>query len=572
MLPVPTDKKQLVEFAQELIDQCRVSVGARITFYRALNVVAETGRTDGEKSLINYMHEHLERTAAHLFSPVELKFALDFVNSYPAEIVQRGAVIAKHLTNTWDRQDLDFTFQQGVFEALKYGVTFLKQWVEEDHNKKLNYKSKLVMPWQFGVYREDETSLDNQTALCETSILTLPELWRRIYHLPNAKDLFMRARSHARSNEVVEEPSSFFHQVLSTSQLQTTGIDGAMQPLPGGIVQIGNTSMTPTMGPVIAPETVKMHELWVQDISDYTTIQFIEPDIVIAPLFKKANILVEGRHPYSSIQPNRATNWLWGRSELIDLVEPQMLLSIWANDIRRLFGLQIDKILGFVGDTGVTDESYGQFRNAGWLNLPQGSDIKDITPKMPPESIQMLEFVIKIINTLGSFPEIMQGKGEAGVRAGVHANTLVKMGSPTLRNRALLVERQCASAADLTLAIKEAKDPTNFWTKSETVEEMKESAFKITDLPEDWRVIVDSHSSSPIFADENQQLIIGGLKLGIVGPEYAIDNLPFPNKEAAKAEYKQRQKRKAQDMERLRKENPEVAEKVQLKQLTGSKR
>src|ERR1700679_1327674 len=102
----------------------------------------------------------------------------------------------------------------------------------------------------------------------------------------------------------------------------------------------------------------------------------------------------------------------------------------------------------------------------------------------------------------------MEGKGEPGVRAESHASTLMKTASPYLRDRALLVERQVATAADTTLSLKEAKDGRNYWVDGSSIATMDQTQFKLTDLPEDWRVSVDSHSSSPIFSDENEQLIM----------------------------------------------------------------
>jgi hypothetical protein len=237
-----------------------------------------------------------------------------------------------------------------------------------------------------------------------------------------------------------------------------------------------------------------------------------------------------------------------------------------------LFGLQIDKILFFIGEGAIQDEQYGQMRAAGFGNLPQGADVKDMTPKFPPESQPMLEFIMKIINTLGGFPDIMQGKGEPGVRAGVHASTLLKTGSPTLRDRALLVERQCAVAADLTLQILEAKDPTNYWLKADAPTDVEQTKFKLTDLPDDWRVTVDSHSSSPIFADENAQLIFQAAKMGYVTGDYVLDNMPFPNKEHAKAQLKDKEKQQADFMKKLLESNPAVADKILEKQATGRRR
>lgn len=570
MIPVPSSNKhgELVAFANELVQQCRVSAHMRAAYYRMMNAICETGRYDGSKSLINLLYAHIARTAAHLFSPIELKFSIDFENPQPQLILDRGNAVGKQLTRTWERNRTRMTFARGVFESLKYGAAIHKQWVQEEDELPVYY-DKIVMPWAFGVFREDENRIDRQEALCETTMLTGPEVWSRIYHLPNARKLYDDIMVHAKAGEATAEPNSFFHQILSTSQINT-GVTSASRPMPGGILQMSADPNYAIMGPVVAPAVVQMHELWVKDdTGDYTTIQLVEPGVLIAPLFKKSNLLgVKRQHPYRLIQPNEVTNWFWGRSELVDLIEPQALLSVWADDVKRLFGLQVDKILGFVGETGMNDELYAQFRGAGWTNLPQGSDIKDITPKMPPEAIPMLKFVIEIINMIGSFPEIMQGKGEAGVRAGVHADTLLKTGSPTLRERSLIVEEQCADAADLTLQLMEAKDPQRYWLQADKpLEDVEKTSFLLADIPDDRRVTVDSHSTSPIFSDDTKQLIYQAAKLGYVTGEYVIDNLPFPDKERAKAQLRKREMEQAEFLQKALKEHPEIADKILGKQL-----
>jgi len=177
--------------------------------------------------------------------------------------------------------------------------------------------------------------------------------------------------------------------------------------------------------------------------------------------------------------------------------------------------------------------------------------------------------MIEQINTLSGFPEILQGKGESGVRAGAHADTLVKTSSPPLRDRALQVERELALAADLSLTIKEAKDASRYWTNAESLETIKKSTFLLTDLPDDWRVTVDSHSGSPIFANESAQLVTYAHKSGVVDGEYVIDNTALPNKDEAKIRLKEKQKQQQQLMQSLIKQNPEVGEKILQKQLLG---
>jgi len=584
MIPggVPDKKKDLIAKANEWIEMCRASQGMRASYYRTMNALAETGRYDGTKSLLNMLHKALDETAAHLFSPVELKFSMDFERPYPKDIYARGAEAAKGVTRIWERNSTDIAFGRGVFESLKYGAALLKQFVTmEGTDEHPVYYDRLVMPWNFGVWREDENRIDRQEILCETYTLTGPEVWQRIWRMPNAEKLYLRIMQHARAGQATGEPSSFFHQVLSTSQINT-GVQSMVSPVPGGIVQLNNDPNYSLMGPVVAADMVTAHELWVKDEHDYTTIQMIQPDIIVTPhmdgdvVFRKGNLLGRGSglQPYRLIQPNETSGWFWGRSELVDLIEPQALLSQWCEDLKRMYGLQVDKLIFFSGDTSITDELYAQFRGAGYGNLPQGAQPHDLTPQIPPEALPLLEWIQEQINILRGFPRIMQGQGEPGVRAGSHANMLMKTASPTLRDRALIVERQCAECADLTASLRELKDESFYWTSAQApvIESIEKTKFLLSDLPPDWRITVDSHSSSPIFSDENTQLVFSAHQRGIVDDEYVVDNTPLPNKEIAKLGNRERKEQQRQQFQAMQQQHPELAEKLMEKQLTGGKR
>lgn len=568
MLRVPTDRKELIKFALETVGICNASQGTRAAYYRVLNVISETGRADGDsRSLINLLYAHLDRLAAHLYSPTDLKFSIDFENMYPPVIGEQGEVAADVLTRDWERNNTDMVFGQGVFESLRFGSCFLKQWTEQEGEDQTNVpRSSLVMPWQFGVYREDINNLGKQEALCETIPLSLPEVWSRIAHMPNAEYLYRQISANSKKGGGDDSFSSFNHSLLSTSPL-STGDTGLTRMQPGGIVQLAADTGGGPPGTVLAAEMVKMYELWVKDADDYTTIQIIEPDILIAPRFKKSNLLFGGGiksmlHPYTLIQPNQAWGNVWGRSELEDLAAPQELLSIWTDDLKRLFGLQIDKILGFQGGDDIPEERYGQMRAAGFINAGMGSTITDLTPKMPPEGLQMLDFMIKIINMIGGFDNILSGQGEPGVRAGVHADTMMKTASPRLRDRSLLVERQCAAAGDLRLSLMEAKDGSHFWTDGSNEAAIEKSKFILADLPEDRRVTVDSHSSSPIFADDHQQLIAFGVKAGFVDGHSAIDELPFPHKKKLQQRLKAKEEAAQKQLAELKAADPEAFAKL----------
>jgi hypothetical protein len=580
MLGVPTGRTDVIKFALDLVEKCQSSIGVRQSFYKTINTVCESGRGDGKQSLINLLFNHLDRLAANLFSPTELHFVIDFANRYPKETLDRAKIAANLLTHVWQYDSIDMLFASGVQEALKYGTCILKQWVQPwDEEGSPFYYSRLVMPWSFGVYNEAENGLSAQSALCETTVLTMPQAWQRISQMPipqtDRERIFRRVASSAKAGTSPDFNQNFFRQVFSTSPLNTNAATGAPgKATPGGVVWFGNAAMG-SLAPSLAIDVCLMHEIWVQDVDDWTTIQLIEPDILLTPREGKIkeNLLVDGvksgLQPYSLIQPNITPGYFWGRSELTDLIPVQAMLSEMADDLMRMFGVQVDKLIGFAGYDGLTDEAYDRARVAGYFNMPPNASATDLTPKFPPEAIPLIKLIIEVFNTIGGTPEIMQGKGEAGVRAGVHASTLLKTASPRQRQCSLIAERQCAGAAELTFSLMQAKDDRKYWTKAEKPTDTEETEFILSDLPDDRRVSVDSHSSSPIFSDDHQQLAAFGLKSGFVTKHGVIDMLNLPDKELRHAELREEEEKQARMMQAMAQKDPELFEKMMLKRGGG---
>jgi alkyl hydroperoxide reductase subunit AhpC len=91
------------------------------------------------------------------------------------------------------------------------------------------------------------------------------------------------------------------------------------------------------------------------------------------------------------------------------------------------------------------------------------------------------------------------------------------------------------------------------------IKDIEETKFLLSDVSDDWRVTVDSHSSSPIFADENAQLVLALNQRGIVDGEYVINNTDTPNKETAIQAFRRKQEKEAETFQMLLKLDPEAA-------------
>ena len=317
-----------------------------------------------------------------------------------------------------------------------------------------------IAPWHIGVYREDKETLSEQEAVDEMLFITPFDLWRRISHLPDAQTLFKRAMTHARTKSAGTQERAPFNQVLISGMNPAVQTDPPFMNAPGGLVAIYTNANGVQLSPDVEQELIGFHELWVQDdeTEDWTTIQIIEPDILIAPRYRRKNMFIPGVLPYGHICANKVPGYFWGRSELADLMKLQHLLKDRLDDIKKIMSLQYDRLLGFAGNEAITDEQYDAFKQAGYINLGPSGDIKDITPKVPEHAFEDVNEIIQFINTVSGFSNILSGQGETGVRAAEHAQTLMKTASPSLRDRALIVERQLGDVAHKVFEAMQAKD------------------------------------------------------------------------------------------------------------------
>jgi hypothetical protein len=241
------------------------------------------------------------------------------------------------------------------------------------------------------------------------------------------------------------------------------------------------------------------------------------------------------------------------------LFKLQWLLRDRAEDVKKLMGLQFDRLLAFIGQSGMTDEMYDRSRQAGWFSMESGGSVEDLTPELPQEAWQDIEWLMRAFDDVSGFKPIMTGEGDAGVRSGNQAQTLLKTASPQMRDKALLTEFQCAAAAQNLFECMALKEDQTYWVDPED----ENSTFLLKQLPPDRTVTVDSHSSSPIYEDEHMQLAAFALKGGVIDGKQFIDMVNgFPQPELAKQEIEQRDAARAAQIKQMMMVDPAGAMKL----------
>ncbi len=308
----------------------------------------------------------------------------------------------------------------------------------------------------------------------------------------------------------------------------------------------------PQLSQKVASKLIRMDELWVLDRKrdDWTTIRYVEPDIIVEGGYKRRNLSgVEGEHPFRKICPNEVDGYFWGMSEIGQIYKLQDLLNSQIRDITRLTRLNSAPPRVLIGFSGMNQEKYKV------MNRPDGfiseenptAKIETLKSEIPPELFQAVDKTVGYFDDVAGFMPIMTGQGETGVRAGVHAQTLARNASPRMRDRALLVERQCVDVGDFDFKLLANKNAQVFKTESE-------GEFLLSQLPEDYRITVDSHTSSPAFSEDNERKAFQLARFGAIDHEDLIMLTHPPHEDRLILRAKQRAQAEAQMM----KEHPEL--------------
>jgi hypothetical protein len=510
------------EFALGLVDECTTSRETRRDEARMYKSYYFTGTSEGPRAVYNRCYPHIDRLNSMLFSPADVRFDIEFDETEDEDIHAMGRAAKRHLNREWHRCGLDIEFSTCVNLSLVKGCTLLKQvWGHR------GLEGWPVPPEFFGVLREDISDLDRQEAFVHSTYLTKSAFKRLVVDHPEKAELLRAVENlHMTAKDSDELEDGYIHQILmgGTTPVATTG--GSTGSGTVGVVGIPQ----PVLDPKVAKELVRIDELWVMDDErqDYTTIRMIRPDIVIEGKIKRRNLCgltdtlgkeagMKGHQPFTKVCANEVDGYFWGQSEIAQIYRLQDRLNTQMRNLARLEARQADPGGTGTGFSGLTLEKWKQRKRPGGFIAEENPNAKLTLDevKVPEELYKAIETTIQQMDDVGGFMPIIQGQGEAGVRAGVHASTLQRNASGRQRDRALLVERQCVEAGDFSLKMLQAKD-------AEVFDSSKKTKFLLSQLPDDARVSVDSHTSSPAFQEDSQKLAFALQRAGAIDGEDLI--------------------------------------------------
>ena len=536
MLRIPN--KDLDLWVKELIDETMASSEERgLTYTKAAQYYYQ-GTMDSRAAIYNKVKPFVDKLAGYLMQPTDVRFSIVYDTTESDSVLERALTASEKLSADYRSTDSDVTFSDAVAWSLVNGCQLLKHCPDEH-----GFKVAPVHPQNFGVLSETTLDLNEQEAFCHVSYPTMSRLRTILADHPKRKEILDRvegARPHMRD----EQQPTYFHQMVIGGLNPVSTVDSAPSSA-AGIVNVFPIPVPWRPERRISP-TVKFCELWIKDREregDYTTMQVVYPDIIIEGDVTRRNLSkVPGHSSFVKIQAEETPGYFFGRPRIADVQMLQDVLNKRLRDLKIMWDRNVASPQVFSGFTSITEEQYYKIINeGGFLNDPNpNAKASKLLDPPPANYLEELQFLFQLFDEASGFSPIMSGSGEPGVRAGVHAQTLVRTSSPHIIDQAARIERQLAESGYLSFCIMQAMDPFVYETGDNKIK------FLLQDLPDDFQVQVDSHSASPAFAEDNRQVAIALARAGAVDAEDLIHMLHPPGAELLLSRLRQRQKKQAQ--------------------------
>ena len=507
-------QRNIEDWSLDIIGECRNSAEQRRDLLKMYRSYYYCGTSNGDVALYNRCYPHIERLGAFLYSPTDVRFHIETDQSEGEEVEAMCNAGSRKLNRFFHQKNLDIVFAAAVAGALIDGCNILKGVWGQD-----GPEGWAIRPQFFGVLREDIEDLDRQEAFVHSTYMTPTAFERTIAEHPDRKKIMAEVEASATTSKEEDEfEDDYFHQIIvgGTQPVSMTTSAGS------GMVGVVGVP-TPVLDPKVAHSLIRLDELWVQDRErqDYTTIRMVKPKICIEGKERRRNLCgltdtlgkdadMKGFHPFIKVSPNEIQGYFWGMSEIASIYRLQDDLNDQLRSLTRLRKLKADPPRSAVGFAGLNLEKYKAFNRPRGFVAEENPNAKmqEHAPDMPEQLFAMLEKNLQFFDDVAGFTPVMQGQGEQGVRSQQQAALLARNSSPRMRDRALLVERQCGEWGEFNFRLMQAKD----------ADIMREGTneFILSQLPDDIKVVVDSHSSSPVYQEDNLKLSFALAKSGAI--------------------------------------------------------
>jgi hypothetical protein len=533
------DEQDLDGFAASLVDRCMSTRRERVQMYQSLYHYWLFGAQDGQQSPYGKIFPHIDLLTSYLYSQATVEFDVA-VDNVEDVVYEQAELISKRTNRYFHGHGIASAYKQALTLALVWNSSFIKINPGKS-GKNLRLHPYIIEPHNFGVLNESVPDLRNQEAFVHAYRVGKDELRRRVSVLPNGADIMRRVTASPVSQEDAF-PESIHKIIVAGPSNMTTSTTR-------GIVNIPELFNQLQYKPSTVDDQVEMYEIWAWDDSteDYRTITCAAPGVVIYGRKDIGNLLgIQGEHPFVHVCPNRLHNYFYGWSEIVGLIRLQDWASERLREIRHILSKQADPPKSFTGFGGITDEKAAVFGNPGsWMSEPTpNAKVEFLAPQLPSDLWQEILMIQNMFNDVSGLSDVLQGKGESGVRSKAQTDTLAKLGSARIKQRAQTVESNLEDIGNLEVKIMQQKDEHKYRLKDK-------NNFTAAQFTDDYQVHVDAHSASPVFVDDHVQLALALKKLGVIDALSALELTKPPKLDLLKQRLKQNEQARAAQLQQM---------------------
>jgi hypothetical protein len=535
---IPDDPIQREYFYSDLVDKCSVSIQERTGTYDSLRSYYLFGAgLDAPPAYYNKIYPHIDQLSSFLYSAETTRFTIALGASVNTHEQTKIPSLTGALNDDWLNSNADQVFAQALNWALCYNSTFIKL------IQKNGLHPYMVDPRCIGVYREDTPHTDRQEALVQIYYITRSELYARLYSHPNREALLARLQMGASQENQV--PDGIQRLILS-----------ATDPTMYGNVNLNIAGMQQYKARV-AEDTIKMTELWVwnDDTDDYQCVTIADPNVII---YDRAgeSMFLKGELPFIQLCPTPQYDYYWGISEVARLVFLQDMRNKRMTEILDLLSKQVTPPTALIGFTGLLDEKNFALNRVGGLlstDMPNAK-VEQLAPSIPNDLFREIAEIDQMFEEASGIVNVLQGRGESGVRSAGHASQLARLGSSRAKKRALIIEDALEKMATLYLKAMQTYSD-RIYTDDQG------DKFIANQFTKDFVVKVDAHSNSPIFTEDLRSLAFQLADRGAITKERLIDILEPPMKQLLKEDLRKMEQAQqaAQEMQKQQQPTPEGA-------------
>jgi len=524
---IPSDHAERESFYLDLIEKCHVSKDERKGDYTSLRSWYLFGSGPEETpALFNKIFPHIDQLTSFLYSAETTRFSINIGASVDVAEQSKIPVLTQALNDEWLNSNADQVFSTALTWSLVYNSTFIKL----IYNNGIH--PYLVEPSAIGVLREDVPYMDRQEAIVHTYYITRSDLMARLYSHPKRDAIMKRltAGYHATQSDIPE----------GVNRILMSQVDNSDPGSLYGNVNLDLYGMNRYKARV-AEDTVEMRELWLwnDESGDYQVVTTADPDIII---YDRAgeSVFLKGEIPFIQVCPSPLYDYYWGQSEVGRLIFLQGMRNKRMGEIQELLTKQVNPPTALTGFSGILDEKNFALNRAGGLlssDMPNAK-AERLAPQMPNDLYETIREIDRMFEEASGIGNVLQGKGESGVRSAGHASQLARLGSSRAKKRALIIEDSLEKVATLYLKLMQVYDNTHF-------RDTENKPFISEQFTNDFVVKVDAHSNSPIFTEDLRALAFNLFKAKAIDRESLLDLLEPPMKQELKDRLKRMDQKEA---------------------------